>query len=509
MQAAPHTRELATPAARAAAARFRGMLADIPIALLQSILAHLTKQSLRAVASTSTVLLAEARRESGRALLGSHSDPPVQPDADGNCTRRSLLPCSTLLQGDARSLLLDVESDSECVVLVDGSICISSCAGSRLIRLSREGVLLSKLAFERSWPRALAADERNLYFTTMPADVNTELWENLKYPSSRVVRVPLTCLLQSAANSTAAPATECAELQWCGELASAEELEDDEWGEVGLGTEPGAPIALAVGAQHLFVLHRMMEVGARPWEFNDFEWDESPAWGGRGPDSAGRRKRALPEREHSISVFERGATRPSTVFSLGSHVRSRAPDGLAVCDGLVYVNYHSRISVHNAMGSTLRHFSLERPPARLLRYASEDVSATCFALANGRIYAQDAQSSVLAVYDLEGGLLQLRSVSASTSGADGTPLLSDNGWGSCIISGIGFVADGEQITYFSKMLYERSGLYQGGDSEDNDDEDDIEDNGEDDIEDGRPWQDAFVTMSTVPICQQPCKETSQ
>jgi len=289
---------------------------------------------------------------------------------------------------------------SGCALLPDGTICVAACARSKLVRMSPRGDILGQVSMLDCWPRALAATREAVFVTSMPAGVNAAK-EN-DYPSSRVVRVAMSDLL-NAGPAAPSVASESVELQWC-QLDDEEAAGDDDdwWGDCQPDVTPGVPVSLAATAQRLFVLHRLTEVGARPWEYVDTEWEESPA---EGAAEQRRVKRALPLREHTISIFENDGTRPSKIFSLGEWPRYKAPETLVAHDGVLYVNQKLFIGVFSTTGEPLRTFSLAQPQwllepgARRVPLETEE-----FAVANGRVYSRDG--TALRVCDLDGNLMQ-------------------------------------------------------------------------------------------------------
>ena len=387
------------------------MLGDIPAALIQLVLATATKDSLRAVASTCTALWREARLAAKRSLiLGSSAHPAQAGSASSSGTRETFHAETTLLHAEtgcdpnlgqppravAQGAVVVV---SDCALLPDGTICVAACAPSKLVRMAPDGTVLGQVSVDGCWPRALAVTRAACFVTTMPADVDTT--EAPDYPSTRVVRVALTHLLNAGAG-TPTVATTSVELQWCelDEPTPEDAADDSWWGPCEPGTT-GAPICLAASAQRLFVLHRLTEMGSRPWEYADVDWENIP-------DSveeryAQSRRRARPQREHTVSIFENDATRPTRVISLGEWARFKAPEGLAAHDGLLYVNQRVLISVFDTKGGEpIRTFSLEQP--QWILASRSRMPMEIFAVANGRVYCRDG--TALRVCDLEGKLMQ-------------------------------------------------------------------------------------------------------
>ena len=381
------------------------MLADIPAVLVQIILADATKASLQAVAATCKALCAEARTAASRFLIISspnishHTAQAVDASSSGDRAQTVHAETKLLLMNVPMHLTDEpppVVMVSDCALLEDGTICVADEGQSKLIRMSRGGDVLGQIRLKDCWPRALAVTRENVFVTTMPADVDTS--EAPDYPSSRVVRVAMSQLLSTGA-AHPSERTEGDELQWCQFEDEADAADDDDWGEC--STEM-VPISLAASAQRLFVLHRQTDVGARPWEYLDEEWEDSP-------DSPPERtKRPLPLREHSITVFGKGATRPLRTLSLGEWPKYKAPQGLVEHKGLLYVNQKEYISVVDPKGGdVIRTFSLTQPgwilePRERCFFSPLEIHD--FAVVNGRVYSRDG--TVLRVCDLDGKLMQ-------------------------------------------------------------------------------------------------------
>lgn len=378
------------------------MLPDIPVALVQIILADATKVLLRDVAATCKALYAEAQTAASRSLINCSPNISHSPAQATSSIEQTVHAETKLLLMNVPPHMTDephpVVMVSDSALLEDGTICVADEGASKLIRMSRGGNVLGQVRLDGCWPRALAATREFVFVTTMPADVNTS--EAPDYPSSRVVRVAMSHLRSAGAAHPSEP-TKGDELQWCQLEDEADATGDvDDWGECSTDV---VPIALAASAQRLFVLHRQTEVGARPWEYLDDEWEESPD---EAPPPDVRFKRALPLREHSISVFDKDATRPSRAFSLGEWPKFKAPQGVVEYKGLLYVNQNVFISVVDPKGGdAIRTFSLAQP--KWLQPCGDTrapVETHALAVVNGRVYSRD--QTELRVCDLDGKVMQ-------------------------------------------------------------------------------------------------------
>ena len=416
------------------------MLDELPGPLVQLVLADATKATLRAVAATCSAMLHEARSAANRSLVvctpleqaGGPSDAPSS-DQQPVCVEAEVTLLHVGAQCDPNPDQTThavaegiVEVVSSCAFLPDGTICLAVCAASKLIRMNRSGEVLGQLSLGSCWPRAIAVTPNAIFVTSMPADVNVE--EAPDHPSSRVTRIAWSTLLNAGPGAPAVP-VDGVELHWCHlDAPTDDEGEEDDaaddtlWGECRPDSAPGVPIALTAAAERLFVLHRIAQVGARPWEYMDDEWEESPSWGsdedeerlGRPPNAPmglsmrmQRGRRARPVREHFVSVFEGAATRARTVFSIGEWARNKAPDGLVAYDRLLYISQHRFISVVDAKGQPVRIFRLEQPQSALKQAAAGRgllAEILEFAIANGRVYSRDSEN--IRVCDLDGKLMQ-------------------------------------------------------------------------------------------------------
>ena len=415
------------------------MLDELPGPLVQLVLADATKATLRAVAATCSAMLNEARSAANRSLVvctpleqtGGPSDAPSS-DQQPLCVEAQVTLLHVGAQCDPNPDQTThavaegiVEVVSGCAFLPDGTICLAVCAASKLIRMNRSGEVLGQLSLGSCRPRAIAVTPKAIFVTSMPADVNVE--EAPDYPSSRVTRIAWSTLLNAGPGAPALP-VDGVELQWCQlDVPTDDEGEEEDaavdtlWGECRPDSAPGVPIVLAAATERLFVLHRITEVGARPWEYMDDEWEESSILGsdedeemlGRPPNAPAPmsrkwgRKRAPPVREHFVSVFEGAATRPRTIFSIGEWARNKAPDGLVAYDRLLYISQHHFISVVDAEGQPVRTFRLEQPQSALKQAAAGRgllAEILEFAIANGRVYSRDSEN--IRVCDLDGKLMQ-------------------------------------------------------------------------------------------------------
>ena len=416
------------------------MLDELPGPLVQLVLADATKATLRAVAATCSAMLHEARSAANRSLVvctpleqaGGPSDAQSS-DQQPVCVEAEVTLLHVGAQCDPNPDQTThavaegiVEVVSSCAFLPDGTICLAVCAASKLIRMNRSGEVLGQLSLGSCWPRAIAVTPNAIFVTSMPADVNVE--EAPDHPSSRVTRIAWSTLLDAGPGAPAVP-VDGVELHWCQlDAPTDDEGEEDDaaddtlWGECRPDSAPGVPIALAAATERLFVLHRIAQVGARPWEYMDDEWEESPSWGsdedeerlGHPPNAPmglsmrmQRGRRARPVREHFVSVFEGAATRARTVFSIGEWARNKAPDGLVAYDRLLYISQHRFISVVDAEGQPVRIFRLEQPQSALKQAAAGRgllAEILEFAIANGRVYSRDSEN--IRVCDLDGKLMQ-------------------------------------------------------------------------------------------------------
>ena len=336
----------------------------------------------------------------------------VEPSSDVQATDPSQV---MRLYGDAQELA--VQSDS-LALLPDGTLVLAtSKPGGRsdpgsLHRISREGEVLGVLLTEASWAREVCVGDEHIFFISMPADVNRDEYSN--YPSSRVVRIPVRSLMEAEPGPgvytlRADPSDELGWLdvqalsisvQTCDPdddeyenlVAAAIEEADEEgtkvFGEARPEQKPGVPIGIAAEGGLVVVLHRLVYGGARPWEYNDDEYDES-VWGATG-------QQPLPKRGHFVTVFKESETRPHLTIDLGKHTRATAPEGIAVHDGCVYVNFRGdKIGVFSVVSDSESYFTIDAPTA-------SDIE--CLSLAGDRLYARSRDH--IHVCDLSGGLLQ-------------------------------------------------------------------------------------------------------
>ena len=367
---------------------------DLPAALLREICGRATKSTLRAIGGTCQALLLEARAAvRGGLLYNVGAAATSESDEGGSSTEivETLHGSTTFLydrvpglEHGPDTLAICGANVYQCVHLPDGTICFSIPENRSLLRVDCEGNALGVLSFEAIWPRELAVSSAGVCFTTMPPDVNSE--EAPDYPSTRVVRVPLRRLLQASVDAPVA-CTDFVLLQWYAG-------EEDEEGLCDANLRfLGSPIAIGAEGSRTFVLHRIIQVGARPDEYRDDEYLYGFNPFGGGGD---RTNRAAPRREAFITVFDHSAVRPIATFSLGEHPAGEAPEQVVPFRGLLYINCSQHVLVFDARGNALRDFRVSCRPFSDF--------ANSIAIFNDRLYARSFDC--VSVCDLDGALLQ-------------------------------------------------------------------------------------------------------
>ena len=137
----------------------------------------------------------------------------------------------------------------------------------------------------------------------------------------------------------------------------------------------GEPIEMAVGAGALYVLARELQVGARPWEYYDYGYEQEGE-----------------AREHRIFVFKDGALLHHRGFSLGEHILGSGPMSIACFASHLLVprdtwrNHDNVIQVWNEQGEHLQTVTVAVPPRLQPSPRSIGFLMEHLCTANGRLY---------------------------------------------------------------------------------------------------------------------------
>lgn len=252
-------------------------------------------------------------------------------------------------------------------------------------------------------PRFLASGHGKLYFTSKPYDVNDEAErDHGPYPSRVVGSCAIPGLLAAQAQPSATVASTVFEWRDGDDEDGEDEGSEDEGGDADEEWSPeadladhGEPLEIVVGERLIFVLTVKRDIGARPWEYHDDEYEQGQA-----------------RREHRVFVFNEGETRHHHRFSLGAHSAFDAPRSLACVSSRLLVPQrasgdHNEIHIWSAAGERLHKVHVTLPVRLQPRPTSMGFQIVHLCAANSKLYVSAHDDLLVFSWDETTHLLQL------------------------------------------------------------------------------------------------------